>query len=387
MPESFYLSPLVPRLSLPANSIDLSLILWFFVCLFIIQLIYWSIFYFSLSQEVKSGTAMNVPVSVIVCAHDEEQNLRELLPLLQAQNHPEFEMIIVDDRSNDGTYDFLLAETKKDARLKLVHVNQKPDHVNGKKYALTLGIKTAKYDWVLLTDADCRPASTEWIRQMAGGFPDATSIVLGYSPYLAQTGLLNAFIRFETMVTAIQYFSMALIGVPYMGVGRNLAYQKKLFLDNKGFSEHLAVTGGDDDLFVNQHANTQNIFVVLNEKSIVNSKSKTTWKDFYRQKIRHLAVGKRYKLKYRLLLAPFGLSWILIWPSGLVTVFSIYWLWAIAGILLRWAMQIITVITFNKKSGGKFEVWKIPLLDFIFGFYYLVAGFKALVSKRIPWKT
>jgi cellulose synthase/poly-beta-1,6-N-acetylglucosamine synthase-like glycosyltransferase len=362
-------------------------ILWLAALLLLIQLIYWTIFYIGLSKTIQPGQAIGVPISVIVCAHDEEQNLRELLPLLLKQNHHEFEVIIVNDRSNDGTYDFLLEETRMDARLKMVNVNFKPEHMNGKKYGLTLGIKAAKYDCILLTDADCRPASADWIRQMAGGFSDSVDIVLGYSPYITQAGWLNTFIRFETITTAVQYFSLTLMGNPYMGVGRNLAYRKKVFLDNKGFNGHIGVTGGDDDLFVNQHADTRKVFVVLGEKATVFSKPKKTWSEFFTQKIRHLAVGKHYKLKHKILLGPFTLSWTLLWPVVACSLFTIYREWILAGIFIRWGSQVLTVSTFGKKSGEKFEVWKIPFLDFIFGFYYLVAGFKALVSKRIPWKT
>src|SRR5690606_33778770 len=123
----------------------------------------------------------------------------------------------------------------------------------GKKYGLTLGIKAASHEWILLTDADCRPNSRRWIRSMSRYFDEDTQFVLGFSPYRATAGLLNLFIRFETMLTAIQYFSFGWLGNPYMGVGRNLAYRKSKFLEEKGFNNFLHVTGGDDDLFVNQH--------------------------------------------------------------------------------------------------------------------------------------
>jgi cellulose synthase/poly-beta-1,6-N-acetylglucosamine synthase-like glycosyltransferase len=365
----------------------LTFILWIAASLVIIQLIYWILFYFALSGEIKPGTALNIPLSVIVCAHDEEDNLRELVPILLSQNHSAFEVIIVNDRSNDGTYDYLLTETRKNPHLKMVHVNYKPDHMNGKKYGLTLGIKAAQYDWILLTDADCRPASTEWIRQMAGGFTENASLVLGYSPYIHEPGLLNAFIRFETMLTGIQYFSFARMGLPYMGVGRNLAYRKKLFLDNKGFHGHMAVMGGDDDLFVNQHATKQNAFTVLNEKAVTYSKPKTTWAEYYQQKIRHLAVGKHYQWKHKLVLAPLSISNILLWPSVIPCLFTVYWDIALLAILARWIIQILTALQLTKKSGERLEIRKIPVLDFIFCFYYLVAGFRALFTKRIQWKT
>jgi cellulose synthase/poly-beta-1,6-N-acetylglucosamine synthase-like glycosyltransferase len=259
--------------------------------------------------------------------------------------------------------------------------------VNGKKYGLTLGIRAARYDWVLLTDADCRPASPEWIKQMAGHFMESSAFVLGYSPYTKEPGLLNSFIRFETVITAVQFISLALLGKPYMATGRNLAYQKKIFLDNKGFNGHISVTGGDDDLFVNQHSTGSTTQVALHPKAIVFSKSKKTWKEFYHQKIRHLAVGKHYKWPSRIMLAPFMLSWLSFWPLVVLGSFTPFWLWSLGGVLMRWLAIFITFNAFNKKSGEEFEEWKIPLLDFIFCFYYLVAGFSALITKRIRWKT
>jgi glycosyltransferase involved in cell wall biosynthesis len=343
-------------------------------------------FYLALREAGTTGNALNIPVSVIICAHDEEQNLKTLVPLLLAQTHREFEIIIVNDRSNDGTYDWLLEETQKHERLNMVNVNFKPDHVNGKKFALTLGIKAARYDWVLLTDADCRPASNEWIHQMAGTFSEKNSIVLGYSPYAAQPGVLNAFIRFETILTAVQYFSFARMGSPYMGVGRNLAYRKNLFLANKGFNAHLSVTGGDDDLFVNQHAPKDRVAILLSPATLMVSKPKTTWAEFWQQKIRHLAVGKLYSLKSKFMLAPFTFTWILFWPVAFVLMGSqIYLVWAV--ILVRWLMELVAIFTFTRKTGERLEGWKLPFLDFIFGFYYLVAGFKALFTKRVKWKT
>jgi cellulose synthase/poly-beta-1,6-N-acetylglucosamine synthase-like glycosyltransferase len=364
----------------------LTTILWAFLGITLIQLIYWALFYLALTKDKAPASAMHVQVSVIVCAHDEEQNLRELVPQLLNQNHTDFEIIIVNDRSNDGTYDFLLQETKKHDRLKMVHVATKPEHVNGKKFALTLGIKAARYDWVLLTDADCRPGSTDWIRMMAGTFSAEKTMVLGYSPYQVKSGFLNTFIRFETIVTGIQYISFALLGQPYMGVGRNLAYRKDLFLKNKGFSSHLEITGGDDDLFVNQHAQAETISIQLNAAATMVSLPKEKWSEFWQQKIRHLAVGKQYSVKSKLMLAPFTMTWVAFWPAAFV-VMAFQFPMSLAAIALRWLVQFLALSRFKRLTGERFEGWKLPFLDFIFGFYYLVAGFTALFTKRVKWKT
>jgi cellulose synthase/poly-beta-1,6-N-acetylglucosamine synthase-like glycosyltransferase len=352
-----------------------------------IQISYFIFLWIALRKKNFSSSAEQLPVSLIVCAHDEEENLRELVPLLLSQDYPQFEVIVVEDRCNDGTYDYLLQATKDYQRLKMVRVTHKPDHINGKKFALTLGIKAARYDWVLLTDADCRPASTAWIAQMTERFEEPTKVVLGFSPYYKIPGLLNAFIRFESFLTGIQFIGMALSGRPYMGVGRNLAYRKELFLNAKGFNSHLGVTGGDDDLFVNQHATRENTAVRVGSTALIFSKPKETWREFLHQKFRHLSVGRWYKFSDKILLGAFSLSWLLTWFLVLPSLFFL----PLAKVLLAFfVIRIALVISLMhvgpKKLGDSFEAWKTPLLDIMYAFYYLVTGAKALFVKKVKWK-
>jgi glycosyltransferase involved in cell wall biosynthesis len=352
-----------------------------------IQIAYLIFLWLALRKRDLPASPEQPPVSLIVCAHDEEENLRELVPLLLSQEYPQFEVIVVEDRCNDGTFDYLLQATKEYGRLKMVRVTHKPDHINGKKFALTLGIRAARYEWVLLTDADCRPATTAWISQMSESFKAPAEIVLGFSPYDKNPGLLNAFIRFESFLTGIQFIGMALSGKPYMGVGRNLSYRKELFLDAKGFNSHLGVTGGDDDLFVNQHATRENTAVRIGSAALVFSKPKVTWKDFLHQKFRHLSVGRRYKFSDKIGLTLFSLSWILTWFLVLPSFFFL----PLAKVLLAFfvirMVLLILVMHFGpKKLGDSFEAWKTPLLDFMYAFYYLVTGAKALFVKKVKWK-
>jgi len=360
----------------------------FFICTLIlgIQVLYLVIFLIGLRKGLVGAAQTPHPVSVIVCAHDEEDNLRELIPLLLAQDHPEFEVIIVEDRCNDGTYDYLRQITAEDPRIKMVRVLHKPDHITGKKFGLTLGIRAAKYEWLLFTDADCRPVGSRWVKSMTEHYSNQTQIVLGFSPYEKRPGWLNSFIRFESLLTGIQMVSLANLGRPYMGVGRNLAYTKSLFFLNKGFNSHLDITGGDDDLFVNRQSSKQNTLVSIGPESITLSKPKLRWHDFLHQKLRHLSVGKRYKLLDKIILALFSVSWLLSWFFvAPVIIFSQAGLIA-AFFILRWILLGILFYTGSRKLGGSMELWKVPFLDFIFTFYYLVTGLRALVVKRIRWK-
>lgn len=352
-----------------------------------IQLLFFVLFLCAFHRRELINPRSPRPVSIIVCAHDEEQNLRELVPLLLQQDHPEFEVIVVEDRCNDGTYDFLLQATKEYDRLRMVRVVNKPEHVNGKKYALTLGIKAAKYDRVLLTDADCRPLSAHWAQEMSNWYLPETIFVLGFSPYRKSASLLNAFIRFESTLTGMQMMGMALLGKPYMGLGRNLLYQKKVFLENKGFNQHLEVTGGDDDLFVNQHATRKNTLVKLGKESTTVSAPKETWSEYFHQKVRHLSVGKRYKFTDKLLLGLFSMSWMMTW-LGVFSLACVHPLgyFLLGAMALRWLLMAVVFRHASERLGQPFEVWKVPFLDFIYAFYYLVAGVAALKAKRIRWK-
>lgn len=351
-----------------------------------IQLLYLIIFFIAFVRKKPEGDSAQVPVTVVVCAHDEAHNLTELIPLLLSQDYPEFEVIVVNDRSNDSTYDFLLEETQKDSRLRMVNVKSTPDRVNGKKYGITLGIRAAAHEWILLTDADCRPNSQHWIQMMSRYFTNEIQFVLGLSPYIKEPGFLNLFIRFETLLTAIQYFSFGWMNNPYMGVGRNLAYRKSLFLEKKGFNNHLHVIGGDDDLYVNMHARGKNTRLQIAPESHTYSIPKISWKSFYEQKVRHLSIGKRYRFSHRFLLGLFNFSWIITWFAGLTLLFTAQNLWILIPFVLRWIQLILVFRKMLEKASLTFTLWMVPILDFLYAIYYLSTGLVALTTKKIRWR-
>ncbi|HAA12172.1 MAG TPA: poly-beta-1,6-N-acetyl-D-glucosamine synthase [Cytophagales bacterium] len=323
----------------------------------------------------------------MVCAHDEEENLKELLPLLYEQDYPDFEVVVVDDRSNDNTYDFLLHEKEVQPKLNPVFVSNTPDYANGKKWGLTLGIKAAKHEWVLLTDADCRPNSKEWIKEMASGFTDENTFVLGYSPYYKNKGLLNAFIRFETLFVGLQYLGFARSGLPYMGVGRNLAYRKSFFLEKKGFHDFFGLTGGDDDLWVNRHARRKNTQVVYNEKAITWSIPEEKWSTYYRQKKRHLSVGKLYRFRDRFLLGGLALSHVLLWLLGIgLLAFPTLQLQLAIAWGVRFLSQYLVFALAARRLGYRFDLWLLPILDFLYLIYYFRVAMPAQFAKRVQWR-
>ena len=238
----------------------------------LIQIFYFVFFFFRLAfhKEQKIDSQSLPPISIIVAARSEAHNLVEFLPYLFEQNYPEFEVVVVNDRSWDDTKEILKAFQLKYSNLHVVNIEETNHKSNGKKMAVTLGIKGAKYEHLALTDADCKPVSQNWLMSIGMKFQNSdTKIVLGYSPFKKEKGFLNSLIRFDGFWVALQYLSFAKAGKPYMGVGRNLAYTKNDFFKIGGFKKHYNLKSGDDDLFVNEIANNRNTAVVLNEDSHV----------------------------------------------------------------------------------------------------------------------
>ncbi|QDK83894.1 glycosyltransferase [Spirosoma sp. KCTC 42546] len=345
-------------------------------------------------------------ISIVVCARNELDNLTELLPLLSAQNYPLFEVLVMDDRSTDGTSLFLENDIVHLPNVRFIRIDKEHEHVTPKKYALTIALKKAAYPIVLLTDADCRPASDNWLRGMVAPLVnDQKGISLGFSPYEHRPGFLNLLIRSETLFTAVHYFSLALAGRPYMGVGRNLAYRTSLFFANKGFYTHMNVTGGDDDLFINEVATKQNTAVCLDPDTFMWSKPKETWADWRQQKKRHLNVGKYYKPgnKFRLglLTGSHVLTWMLALLVGLLVL--VYELRQYSFTANEWLLLLIGTSLFLARE---FAFWGIvgrisyrlahtihwaliPFMDLVLAVYYGLAGLKTLFTrrkKRLYWR-
>lgn len=258
------------------------------------------------------------PVSVVIAAHDEDYNLKKNLPLILSQDYPDFEVIVVNHASTDETAQLLSDIQLKDNRLKIVHIEQDLNFFKGKKFPLSIGIKSAKNDILLLTDADCTPTSEHWITSMAANYTSKTEVVLGYGPYTHKKGFLNQMIRYDTFIIAMQYFSFALLGIPYMGVGRNLSYRKSLFIKNKGFISHYNIASGDDDLFIRQVANSTNTRIQISKESQMYSPPKHNFGSWFRQKQRHLSTGKAYALNFKILLGLFSISQLMLYLSIIV---------------------------------------------------------------------
>jgi glycosyltransferase involved in cell wall biosynthesis len=360
------------------------LIFYCLVAVVCIQLFYYLWFFSRVAfykPKIKTRSQQH-PVSVIVCARDEDENLARHLPGLLVQQYPTtFEVIVVNDNSVDDSK-YILQELKKTFkdRLEIVELTQEAKLITGKKFPLSIGIKEAQHELILLTDADCVPASEHWIQKMQEAYTDGVEIVLGYSAYHKRPGLLNRLIRFETFHTALQYLSFALAGIPYMGVGRNLSYKKELFFRHKGFSSINHIAGGDDDLFVNKAATRKNTAVVLDPEAIILSVPKKNWKSWMLQKNRHYSTAKYYKPHHKFLLGLYAASQFLFYPLFVAASIVYGWKPALLVFGIRFIIQAIVYYRSMKKLNEN-DLWPWFLFFDLWMFFYYIIFASAIWKK------
>lgn len=370
------------------NSTGFWIFLGFCVITFL-QLFYYLFFFLRLA--IFKNKARNIsqthPVSVIICSRDEAANLVKNLPGALVQKYSTtHEVIVVNDNSLDESKYILEEYQKTFKQLHLIELKQEARFIPGKKFPLSIGIKTAKYEIVLLTDADCVPASEYWLEKMQEGYKDGIEIVLGYGALHKKKGFFNKMVRWETFHTALQYLSYAESGMAYMGVGRNLSYKKSVFFRHKGFSAHNHVPGGDDDLFINKASTKSNTAIVIDKDAFTLSEPPTSLKQWFRQKNRHYTTSKYYKGIHKFLLGLYAFSLFLFYPLFIASLFLFDWKIVLGVFAIRLIIQAIIIYKTTKKLDEKdlfpwfvfFDVWMF--------FYYLIFASALLKKPKKTWK-
>lgn len=333
------------------------------------------------------------PISIIIAAKNEAENLHDNLQYFLNQDYPNYEVVVVNDGSYDSTPLILEQLQTHYAHLRVSEVPENERYKRGKKFALFCGIKASKNEFLVFSDADCRPASQNWLREMNKGFDGGKRIVLGYGAYKKQKNLLNLLIQFDTVLTALNYFSFTIAGIPYMGVGRNMGYTKSLFFEQKGYSKHIHHPSGDDDLFVNMAATDSNVGLVLSKNSLTLSKPKEDFNHWMRQKRRHASTSKLYKSSHKFLLGWGTASWyfgflmfVFVFPFLLLKEQNIQFSMIVLGtFLVAFILRWISMGRMAQKVGEKRILYAFPLLEFIFPLLHVYFTLDGWFSKKTDW--
>jgi len=333
------------------ENIILLVVFYIFSAVTAIQLFYYLFFYLSVYlRQFSEPRVTGEPVSIIICARNEAENLQNFLPSILEQNYPDFEVIVVNDCSEDNSYVILSNFLTQYPHLRISTVNKDPKFTHNKKFAQFIGIKAARNEILLFTDSDCKPESDKWLEGMTSHFESKTSFVLGYGGYLREKGFLNKYIRYDSMVIAMQYLGMAIRGLPYMGVGRNLAYRRSVFFENKGFGSHNHIVSGDDDLFVNSIAKRKNTSVEFRYETHTRSIPCHDLNAWIIQKKRHLTTAPYYKIRDKILLVTEPLTRIIFYATFIVLLsFTFLWPWVLAVFMARFITQV-TVFSLTQKK-------------------------------------
>jgi glycosyltransferase involved in cell wall biosynthesis len=360
-----------------------------FCAITLVQVFYYLFFFarFAFYKSKPKNISQTHPVSVIICARNEAGNLAKNLPGALVQKYrTTHEVIVVNDNSSDESK-YILKEYQKTFRqLHLVELKQKARFIPGKKFPLSLGIKTAKYEIVLLTDADCIPASEFWIEKMQDGFSEGIEIVLGYGALHKKKGIFNKLVRWETFHTALQYLSYAYAGRPYMGVGRNLSYKKTVFFRHKGFSTHNQIPGGDDDLFINKAATKKNTAIMIDKDAFTLSEPPKSWRQWILQKNRHYTTSKYYKRVHKFLLGLYAFSHFFFYPLFIAALLLVSWKLSLVVFCVRFVLQGVVLFHATNKLNEKDLFPWYWLLDAWMFFYYMVFSTSLFKKPKKTWK-
>lgn len=326
-----------------------------------------------------------IPVTVIVCAHNELTNLQKNLPPILNQQNSTFEVLIGLDRCDDGSKEWL--QRQSHPHLKWIAIDQTPKGWDSKKYALNQCIQRAASDWLLLTDADCVPVSDYWLQSFQSLFAAHINLVIGLGPYHATHNFISKITEYETLLTATQYVSEVVAGRPYMAIGRNVAYRKSLFQEVAGFDGIQHITGGDDDLLIQKMDSIARPAVNIHPKSLTYSEPERTWKKYLTQKTRHLSVGKHYKEKFQKRLSFHSGIHSSLWLSCLYLIGFSDNLWRI---IVPFALLVLIKGLFFKKIASKtglpLRVAWYPLMDLMYAIFLPLVAIRAMLERNIRWK-
>jgi len=373
--------------SLAPGSLNFYLFSVFIFTFLVQQAFYWIFFVRLAFFKNNPGKSENGGISVVICARNEHDHLKENLPLILDQDYPDFEVVVVNWASDDDSAYLLARINDQFPNLKIVEIRENLNFFRGKKFPLSIGIKSAKNDMIVVTNADCRPVSRNWLSLMRSGFSGSSEVLLGYGSYVKKSSFMNKLIRFDNAHTAFRYLSFALAGIPYMGVGRNMGYLKSLFYQNKGFISHYRITSGDDDLFINRVAKRNNTRIVLHPDSVTVSEPPQVFRQWMIQKKRQMSTLRFYRSGHRLLLGLYSLSIFLFYLLFAILLIRDYNTILIFPLFLaRLIAQMILFYKCMAKLNEKDLIWFVPFFEITMLFIYSLAFTSNLFSKSNKWK-
>lgn len=303
-------------------------------------------------------------ISILITAHDNALELDNHLPTLLSQDYPGiFEVIVVAEKG-DGSTEDVLKRYLNNRKLYYTFIPDSSRYMSRKKLMITLGVKAARYEWILLTEASSTPLSDTWLKTFAKNMTDDTNLVLGYSNYAKE---VPAYYRFEQLRNACYCLNKAKGGIAYRTNSNNVAFKKEEFINKGGYRGNLQFLRGEYDFLVNKYAKREQAAVETDINSwVVDAKpSKKAWRQLHanylcvRQQLRR---NKRFRLIYNFDHCLFHLNYLAILSALVFSILTSRWiLIGVAAIML-----ILTIVIRSrmakkvlKRSKTEIPIWKV----------------------------
>lgn len=303
-------------------------------------------------------------ISILITAHDNALELDNHLPTLLSQDYPGiFEVIVVAEKG-DGSTEDVLKRYLNNRKLYYTFIPDSSRYMSRKKLMITLGVKAARYEWILLTEASSTPLSDTWLKTFAKNMTDDINLVLGYSNYAKEA---PAYYRFEQLRNACYCLNKAKGGIAYRTNSNNVAFKKEEFINKGGYRGNLQFLRGEYDFLVNKYAKREQTAVETDINSwVVDAKpSKKAWRQLHanylcvRQQLRR---NKRFRLIYNFDHCLFHLNYLAILSALVFSILTSRWiLTGVAAIML-----ILTIVIRSrmakkvlKRSKTEIPIWKV----------------------------
>ena len=324
-----------------------------FVLMFLIQLFYQLLMaHFSLSGKKKDKPVDYPSFSIIVPSRNYEENLRELIPTLLEQDYPDFEVVVVDDCSYDGTEWYLNELKLQSNKLKTSRIIQETDFPNA--LAITIGIRAASKEWLIFLNPLCRVSGRDWLKSFSEELNPKSEAAFGFVNYTNSYGSMRKFIKYENFDSFILYGSARYLGLSMPITDMNVAYKREQFLSRRGFAAVLDSPFSENELYLNKISNRSNSVYLQNKSTAVSFVGDTDWYDGMNFKKKQLLLKKKFTVGQSIFLWTNTISRLVFDISMIALLILSPWRIWVAGIwLLKIIHELVWGIVSMKRLGEK----------------------------------
>ncbi|MEI8085815.1 MAG: glycosyltransferase [Paludibacter sp.] len=330
-----------------------------------------------------SEGSKKISISLVVACKNEEVHLQRLLSCLAQQSFQNFELILVNDHSTDGTSRIMQKAVSAFSNLQILNSTG-----FGKKQAIKDAIILANGKIIVTTDADCTP-SFHWLETIVSFYKKYPSDLIICPVRLSNSGSLFSHLQSLEFTSLVASGGAAAgAGMPILCNGANLAFTKKAWLQSQN-DLHLEEPSGDDIFLLQSIKKRRGVIRFLkSESAFVTTKATNTLGEFYRQRQRWAAKSPSYT-DWQLIITAcivLSISLLVLLLFGLSIYDPSYWKVLIATTTVKFLIDASFLFSVRTFFQLQYVWWYAFLLSMIYPFYIVFIALSALLFKPKNWK-